>query len=49
MDRIPQLLEQDESMRLEVSTLAEGLGVPLSFGHAYLTVLVCVSGRARSH
>jgi len=47
MDRIPQLLEQDESMRLEVSTLAEGLGVPLSFGHAYLTVLVCVSGRAR--
>ncbi len=47
VDRIPQLLEQDESMRLEVSTLAEGLGVPLSFGHAYLTVLVCVSGRAR--
>ena len=34
-------------MRLEVSTLAEGQGVPLSFGHAYLAVLVCVSGRAR--
>ena len=34
-------------MRLEVSTLAEGLGVPLSFGHTYLAVLVCVSGRAR--
>lgn len=47
MDRIPQLLDQDESMRLEVSTLAEGQGVPLSFGHAYLAVLVCVSGRAR--
>ncbi|KOQ75260.1 hypothetical protein ABW44_07155 [Stenotrophomonas maltophilia] len=27
MDRIPQLLDQDESMRLEVSTLAEGQGV----------------------
>ncbi|HIE1099695.1 helix-turn-helix domain-containing protein [Stenotrophomonas maltophilia] len=47
MDRIPQLLDQDESMRLGVSTLAEGLGAPLSFGSAYLVLLVCVSGRAR--
>lgn len=47
MDRVPQLLDQDESMRLEVSTLAEGLGVPLSFGHAYMVVLVCVAGCAR--
>src|SRR5204863_57361 len=47
VDRIPQLLDQDESMRLEVSTLTEGQGIPLSFGHAYLAVLVCVSGRAR--
>lgn len=47
MDRIPQLLDQDESMRLEVSTLAEGQGVPLSFGHTRLALLVCVSGRAR--
>lgn len=43
---IPKLLAADESARIGTTTLADGLGVPLCFGHAYLTLLVCVSGRA---
>ena len=48
MDRIPQLLDQDESMRLEGQYAGRRAGVPLSFGHAYLAVLVCVSGVRRA-
>ncbi|MEG0859236.1 MAG: helix-turn-helix transcriptional regulator [Pseudomonas sp.] len=47
MQHIPKLYAPDDSIRMGDSSLTEGLGVPLSFGHAYLTLLVCVSGSAR--
>lgn len=46
MHHIPKLSAPDESMRMGETTLAQGLGLPLSFGHAYLTLLVCLCGSA---
>ncbi|MCU1766478.1 AraC family transcriptional regulator [Pseudomonas protegens] len=46
MHHIPKLSAPDDSMRMGETTLAEGLGLPLSFGHAYLTLLVCLCGSA---
>ncbi|HDS1818129.1 TPA: helix-turn-helix transcriptional regulator [Pseudomonas putida] len=46
MHHIPKLVTPDDLIRLGDSTLAEGVGVPLSFGHAYITLLVCLSGSA---
>ncbi|MDF3837736.1 helix-turn-helix transcriptional regulator [Cupriavidus basilensis] len=46
MHHIPKLLASDDSIRTGETTLAEGLGVPLSFGSAYLTLLICLSGSA---
>ena len=47
MHHIPKLSAPDDPLRMGETTLAEGLGLPLAFGHAYLTVLVCLCGRAR--
>ena len=47
MQHIPKLFTADDPLRMGDTTLAEGLGVPLSFGQAYLTLLVCLSGSAR--
>lgn len=46
MHHIPKLSVPDDSMQMGETTLAEGRGLPLSFGHAYLTLLVCLSGSA---
>ncbi|WP_095162586.1 AraC family transcriptional regulator [Pseudomonas sp. Irchel 3F5] len=46
MQHIPKLYAPDDSLRLGDTTLAEGVGVPLAFGHAYMVLLVCLSGRA---
>lgn len=46
MQHIPKLVTPDDPIRLGDTTLAEGVGVPLSFGHAYITLLVCLSGSA---
>lgn len=46
MHHIPKLSGPDDSMRMGETTLAQGQGLPLSFGHAYLTLLVCLSGSA---
>lgn len=47
MQHIPKLFAPHDPVRMGDTTLAEGLGVPLSFGHAYLTLLICLSGSAR--
>ena len=47
MQHIPKLVTPDDPTSLGETTLAEGVGIPLSFGHAYITLLVCLSGRAR--
>jgi AraC-like DNA-binding protein len=47
MHHIPKLFAPDDGMRMGETTLAEGLGLPLSFGHAYLTLLICLCGSAR--
>jgi len=47
MQHIPQLFTADDPPRMGDTSLTEGLGVPLSFGHTYLTLLVCLSGSAR--
>lgn len=47
MHHIPKLCAPDDPLRMGETTLAEGLGLPLAFGHAYLTLLVCLSGSAR--
>lgn len=46
MQHIPKLVTPGDPPRLGDTTLAEGVGVPLSFGHAYITLLVCLSGSA---
>ncbi|UVM57956.1 helix-turn-helix transcriptional regulator [Pseudomonas sp. B21-012] len=46
MQHIPKLYAPDDLLRLGDTTLAEGVGVPLAFGHAYMVLLVCLSGRA---
>lgn len=46
MHHIPKLSSPDDPVRIGETSLAEGLGTPLSFGHAYLTLLVCLSGQA---
>ena len=46
MQHIPKLVTPGDLPRLGDTTLAEGVGVPLSFGHAYITLLVCLSGSA---
>jgi AraC-like DNA-binding protein len=46
MDHIPTLSAPGDSIRVGETTLAEGPGLPLSFGHAYLALLVCLSGCA---
>ncbi|MDD2046615.1 helix-turn-helix domain-containing protein [Pseudomonas putida] len=47
MHHIPKLNAPDDPIRMGDTTLAEGRGLPLCFGHAYLTLLVCLSGSAR--
>lgn len=47
MRAVPQLLNQDDSIRIARSTLADGLGLPLGFGQTYIALLVCVEGCAR--
>ncbi|MNO68790.1 DNA-binding transcriptional regulator AraC [compost metagenome] len=47
MHHIPKLHAAGDSVLIGDTTLAEGLGAPLSFGHAYLTLLVCLTGSAR--
>ncbi|MCF5232206.1 MULTISPECIES: helix-turn-helix domain-containing protein [Pseudomonas] len=47
MHHIPKLSSPDDPLLMGETTLAEGLGLPLAFGHAYLTLLVCLSGSAR--
>ena len=47
MHHIPKLCAAGDLLQAGESSLAEGLGVPLSFGQAYVTVLVCLSGAAR--
>lgn len=46
MHHIPQLFSAKEGLLSGETTLAEGVGMPLSFGHAYMTLMICVSGRA---
>ncbi|QBF27134.1 helix-turn-helix domain-containing protein [Pseudomonas tructae] len=47
MRAIPQFLTGDESVQIGESTLEGGIGAPMTFTHAYLTLMVCLSGRAR--
>ncbi len=47
MHHIPKLYAAGDPIQTGESTLADGQGAPLSFGHAYLTLLVCLSGAAR--
>lgn len=44
---IPQLIGHDDLPLVGASSFADGIGAPLSFGHAYLTLLVCQTGVAR--
>lgn len=46
MHHIPQLFSSKEGLLTGETTLAEGLGMPLSFGHAYMSLMICVSGSA---
>lgn len=46
MHQIPQLFSAKDSWLTGQTTLAEGVGMPLSFGHAYMTLMICLSGRA---
>lgn len=47
MQHIPKLADPGELIRMGETTLAEGIGTPLSFGRAYMTLMVCVAGCAR--
>lgn len=47
MHHILQLFASSAALHTGESTLTEGMGTPLSFGHAYLTLLICLSGSAR--
>jgi AraC-like DNA-binding protein len=46
MYQIPQLFSAKDSWLTGETTLAEGVGIPLSFGHAYMALMICLSGRA---
>ena len=46
MHQIPQLFSAKEGWLTGQTTLAEGVGMPLSFGHAYMALMICLSGRA---
>lgn len=46
MHHIPKLFASDTHLRTGETTLSEGLGIPLSFGQSYLTLLICLSGCA---
>ncbi|SEI03578.1 transcriptional regulator, AraC family [Rheinheimera pacifica] len=46
MQHIPKLFAPDNAIVTGESTLADLPGIPLSFGHAYMTLLVCISGSA---
>lgn len=47
MNHVPYLVQQDDSIQIGTSTLAEGCGLPLTFGSAYMVILVCLEGYAR--
>ncbi|SHM77114.1 helix-turn-helix domain-containing protein [Morganella morganii] len=45
-DQIPALTEETDTLLTGESTLAEHNGVPLTFGNAYLTLMICRAGYA---
>lgn len=47
MHHIPQLFSPNDGWLAGETSLAQGVGMPLSFGHAYMSLMICVSGRAR--
>ncbi|MGO3712989.1 helix-turn-helix domain-containing protein [Alcaligenes aquatilis] len=46
MHHIPQLFSAQDGCLTGETTLSEGVGIPLSFGHAYITLMICLAGRA---
>lgn len=45
-DQIPVLTEETDTLLTGESTLADHNGVPLTFGNAYLTLMICRAGYA---
>lgn len=46
MNNVPYLTQQDNSIQIGTSTLEEARGLPLTFGSAYVVILVCLEGYA---
>ncbi|HRK86429.1 MAG TPA: helix-turn-helix domain-containing protein [Alcaligenes faecalis] len=46
MHHTPQLFSAQDGWLTGETTLADSMGMPLSFGHAYMTLMICLSGHA---